>query len=163
MKRSVLICAIGLLICTSGWADQPSSFDLVLQHYEPIRQALIADSLDGVAEHGRAIAKELRSLQADFSHQRAGASPEAAMVIKERLPGMITAAEAMAGADSLEAARDAFYQLSVPMVRWQEGVAEDSRPAVAYCPMYKRSWLQPGEEIGNPYGGMPRCGTIVSK
>jgi hypothetical protein len=28
--------------------------------------------------------------------------------------------------------------------------------------MYRRSWLQPSEEIGNPYGGMPRCGQIVS-
>jgi hypothetical protein len=163
MKRSVLTCALGLLTCTSVWAGQPSSFDLVLQHYEPVRQALIADSLDGVAERGRAIAKELRTLQADFSHQRAGASHEVAMVVREKLPAMITAVRDLAEADSLEAARDAFYRLSVPMVRWQEGVAEGSRPAVTYCPMYKRSWLQPGEEIGNPYGGMPRCGTIVSR
>ena len=40
------------------------------------------------------------------------------------------------------------------------GVAE---PAGAYCPMHKRSWLQPDGEIGNPYGGMPRCGEIVAK
>jgi hypothetical protein len=163
MKLSLLISVIGVLTCTCASAAQQLSFDIVLQHYEPIRQSLIADSLDGVAEHGRAIVKELLALQADFSQHRAGASHEAAMVVKEKLPGMITAAQALAEADTLEGARDAFYQLSVPMVRWQEGVAEGNRPAVAYCPMYKRSWLQPGEEIGNPYGGMPRCGTIVSK
>jgi hypothetical protein len=75
---------------------------------------------------------------------------------------MISAADAIAAATSLEAARDGLYELSKPMVRWREGVAESGRPAVAYCPMHKRSWLQPGEEIGNPYGGMPRCGSIVS-
>jgi hypothetical protein len=163
MKRSLLICVLGLLTCASAWAGQPSSFAVVLQHYEPIRQSLIADSLDDVAEHGKAIAKELKALQADFSHQRAGVSHEVAMVVKEKLPDMIAAANALREADTLEAARSAFYGLSVPMVRWQEGVAEESRPAVAYCPMHKKSWLQPGEKIGNPYGGMPGCGTIVSK
>ncbi len=76
---------------------------------------------------------------------------------------MIEAANALAEADSLDGARIAFYQLSLGLVRWQEGRDEGSRPSVAYCPMYKRSWLQPGEKIGNPYGGMPGCGTIVSK
>ena len=63
----------------------------------------------------------------------------------------------------LEAARSAFYALSMPMVQWREGLAEGSRPSVAYCPMHKKSWLQPGSKIGNPYGGMPGCGKIVSK
>ncbi len=76
---------------------------------------------------------------------------------------MIAAADAMAKAKSLEPARTAFYDLSKSLVRWREGVAEGSRPSVAYCPMYKRSWLQPGQQIGNPYGGMPGCGKIVSE
>ena len=76
---------------------------------------------------------------------------------------MIDAADAIAAATTLEAARDGLYALSKPMVRWREGVENNGRPAVAYCPMHKRSWLQPGEEIGNPYGNMPRCGSIVSR
>jgi hypothetical protein len=84
-------------------------------------------------------------------------------VVQEKLDEMIAAADAIASAKSLEAARDGFYGLTKPMVRWREGLAQSDRPAVAYCPMHKRSWLQPGEEIGNPYGGMPRCGSIVSK
>ena len=121
--------------------------------------------MDGVNEHGEAIAAELRDLKADFSAERAGASGEAAEVVREKLDEMIAAADAIASAKSLEPARDGIYDLTKPLVRWCQGVAEGDRPVVAYCPMYKRSWIQPrgDHEIGNPYGGMPRCGEIVSK
>jgi hypothetical protein len=159
----MLICALAFVTCASAWAGHPSSFDTVINHYEPIRLALLEDSTNGVAEHGKAIASELKALQADFSHERVGASHESMMVVKERLPGMIAAAEFLAKAESLEAARSAFYDLSVSLVQWREGVTGEGRPSVAYCSMHKKSWLQPGEKIGNPYGGMPGCGKIVSK
>lgn len=163
MKKAMLICTLAFVTCAPAWAGHPSSFDAVIEHYEPIRLALIEDSTEGVTENGKAIAAELKALQADFSHERVGATHEVMMVVKEKLPSMIAAAEALAEATSLEAARDAFYELSVSLVRWQEGLPEGDRPSVAYCPMHKRSWLQSGEKIGNPYGGMPGCGTIVSK
>ena len=153
MKKAVFLCAALILASVAGWAAGPSAFDAVMEHYEPVRLALIGDSMDEVNSHGKA----------DFSPERAGASGEAAAVVEEKLPEMIAAADAIANAKSLEAARDGLYELSKPMVRWREGVARNGRPSVAYCPMHKRSWLQPGEEIGNPYGGMPRCGSIVSK
>jgi hypothetical protein len=134
-----------------------------MEYYEPVRLALIGDSMDEVNSHGKAIAAELRALESDFNTDRAGISGETAAIVKEKLPEMIAAADAIASAKSLEVARDGFYELSKPMVRWREGMENSNRPAVAYCPMHKRSWLQPDEEIGNPYGGMPRCGSIVSK
>jgi hypothetical protein len=163
MKTTILISVICILVGTTLWAGGPSSFEVVMEHYEPIRLALFADSIDGVNAHGKAIASELRALQADFSSDRADASGEAAMVVQEKLDVMIAAADAIAAAEALEVARDGFYALTKPMVLWREGLSQSDRPAVAYCPMHKRSWLQPGEEIGNPYGGMPGCGSIVSK
>lgn len=163
MKKTVLTCALSLIVGFSISAEQPSSFEVVLEHYEPIRLALLEDSMEGVSINGTAIANELRHLQGKFSDQRVGASAEVAKTVQEYLPAMIAAADAMAKATSLEPARSAFYDLSKPLVRWREGVAEGSRPSVAYCPMYKKSWLQPGQKIGNPYGGMPGCGKIVSK
>jgi len=163
MKKTGLIFLLAFAVGGLVGAADETSFDAVIEHYEPIRLALIADSMDGVNSHGKAIAAELRALDADFSPERAGASGEAAAVVKEKLPEMIAAADAIATAKSLETARDGLYELSKPMVRWREGVSQNGRPLVAYCPMHKRSWLQPGEEIGNPYGGMPRCGSIVSK
>ncbi len=163
MSKKILLVMVVSLAASGAWAGEPSSFDAVMEHYEPVRLALVGDSMEGVNEHGKAIAAELRALRADFSSDRAGASGEALVVFKEKLPEMIEAADAIASATSLETARDGLYALSKPMVRWREGVSESGRPAVAYCPMHKRSWLQPGEKIGNPYGGMPGCGSIVSK
>ena len=163
MKKTVMIFVFSLLVGATSWAATPSSFDAVMEHYEPIRLALLGDSMDGVNANGKAIAAELRALGADFSPDSAGASAETAAIVQAKLEEMAAAADAIATAKSLEEARDGFYALTKPMVRWREGVAQNDRSAVAYCPMHKRSWLQPGEEIGNPYGGMPGCGSIVSK
>ena len=148
-----------------AWSALATTFDAVVEHYEPIRLALLGDSLDGVNDHGKAIATELRALEAEFSADKAGAEGDAVTVVREKLGEMIGAADALAAATTLEAARDAIYALTKPMVRWRQGVSAPDQPVVAYCPMYKRSWLQPkGDlEIGNPYGGMPRCGEIVSE
>ena len=165
MKLKSLICAVIVAVCPTVFAAGTTTFDTIMEHYEPIRLALLEDSMDGVNDHGRAIAAELRALESDFSAERAGASDEAVAIVEEKLDEMIAAADAIAEAASLEAARDGFYALTKPLVRWREGVRGSGRPAVAYCPMHKRSWLQPTDdlEIGNPYGGMPRCGEIVAK
>ena len=163
MSKHLFLVIVMSLAAAGGWADEPSSFDAVMEHYEPVRLALIADSMDGVNTHGKAIAAELRALDQNFSSERAGASGEAVQVVREQLPEMIDAADAIANATSLQAARDGLDALSKPLVRWWEGVTQSGRPSVAYCSMHKRSWLQPGDEIGNPYGNMPRCGSIVSK
>ena len=163
MRKTVLICAAVLAFAPSLWAAGATTFDTLMEHYEPIRLALLEDSLDGVNAHGKAIAAELRSLESDFSAERSGASGDAVEVVREKLDEMIAAADTIAAAPSLEAARDGIYDLTKPLVRWRQGVPANGRPKVAYCSMYKRSWLQPGDEIGNPYGGMPRCGEIVSK
>ena len=163
MKKMGMMIAIALASVQTSWAVGPSVFDEIMAHYEPIRLALLEDSLEGVNGHGKAIAAELRALEADFSADRAGASGEAVTVVEEKLGEMIAAADAIASASSLEAARVGIYELTKPMVRWRQGVSSPGRHAVAYCPMYKRSWLQPDGEIGNPYGEMPRCGEIVAK
>ena len=98
MKKALLICALAFVTCAPAWAGHPSSFEAVMKHYEPIRLTLLEDSTKGVAEHAKAIENELKALQAEFSHERVGASHEAMMVVKEKLPGMITSAEALATA-----------------------------------------------------------------
>ncbi len=163
MKKIVLMGVFGLALSAPVWGDGHNTFEAVMDHYESVRLALLNDSMIDVNENGKAIASELRALEADFSADRAGATGEAVDVVREKLDEMIAAADTIAAATTLEAARDGLYALSKPLVRWREGVEDIHRPAVAYCPMHKRSWLQPGEEIGNPYGGMPGCGSIVSK
>ena len=161
-KMSMTICMAAASLRAAAVAGA-STFDTVMEHYEPVRLALMGDTMDGVNEHGAAVAVALRALKADFSAERAGVSPDVASAVQSKLDDMIATADELARAASLQAARDAFYELSMPLVRWHSGVDQSARPAVAYCPMHKRSWLQPDGEIGNPYGNMPRCGEIVSK
>jgi hypothetical protein len=127
-------------------APAPAGFDAVLGHYEAVRKALLADTVAGIPNHAAAIGKLAKDAPADLA------------------PKIALAATRLAAAKDLKAARDAFYELSKPMVRWQEAASSKGH-MVAYCSMSKRSWVQPKGEIGNPYYGkaMPTCGEVVSK
>ena len=156
--------ALWALVAPIAHAAEPeeSAFDGILVHYEAIWQALTQDTFDGVTEHGGAIQQIVSDLEGDFSAERAGVAADAAGEVEALLPELATAAESLSASDSLEAARDAFYDLSKPLVRYRKA-ATGQRPVVAYCSMAKRSWLQPEGEIGNPYYGsaMLTCGEVV--
>jgi hypothetical protein len=155
---------LALVLVTPGIATAVDGLGAVLPDYEQIRQALVADSLAGVAAPAAALRETAESLEADLSAARAGVPAAKLSEVESLLPEVIEAARALETAESLDAARDAFYALSKPLVRWRQ--AADEGPAVAFCPMAKRSWLQPGDqEIRNPYLGkdMSTCGQIVSK
>jgi hypothetical protein len=137
--------------------------DLV-EHYQPVRDALLADTLDGVAGHAKAMAAAARDLHAGFSAEAAGVPAAQAAEVKAALPELARAADALAAAKDLAAARAAFGDLSEALVAWHEAVP-GSELAVAYCPMAKASWLQPDGDVGNPYMGqkMAKCGKVVSR
>jgi hypothetical protein len=150
MKRIAMISLILGLVLTAGPVfSSPSpatKFDAVLGHYEAVRQSLLADSMAGIPAHAAAIAKLGKDAPAD-------------------LVSLITAAASkLKATKDLNAARDAFADLSKPLVRWRKAVGGKGT-IVAFCSMTKKSWLQPKGEIGNPYYGksMPRCGEVVSK
>lgn len=144
--------------------EVPDAFQTVVGHYEAMRQSLIRDSAEGIAEHARAIAEAARGLQDDLTAERARVPARHLDAVRELLPGLVAGADAVAGAEDLAASRAAFYELSKPLVRWREH-AGGARPVVAYCSMANKSWLQPDEPLGNPYYGtsMLRCGTVVSR
>lgn len=139
------------------------AYAAITADYEAIRQALIADGVAGVAERAGSLAETARGLAADFDAEHAGVAGEAAEQASALLPEIAAAADAVAEAEGLVAVRDAFYELTKPLVRFN-ALVDGERPAVAYCPMAQRSWLQPAEdEIGNPYYGesMLHCGSLV--
>ena len=149
MKRfGMTLLALALLL-TAGpafSAPAPTGFDAVLGHYETIRKALINDTMAGIPAHAAEIAKLAKSAPADLA------------------PRIASAAKKLSATKDLKTARDAFYELSKPMVRWREAAGSKAH-VVAYCSMSKRSWIQPKGEIGNPYYGkaMATCGEVVSK
>lgn len=151
MKRfGTTLLTLALLLTAgplfSAPAPAPAGFDAVLGHYEAVRKALLADTVAGIPAHAAEITRLAKSAPADLA------------------PQIAEAARKLSVAKDLQTARDAFYELSKPMVRWREAAGSKSN-VVAYCSMSKRSWLQPKGEIGNPYYGksMATCGEVVSK
>lgn len=75
----------------------------------------------------------------------------------------IAPAKAISTAADIKAARTAFGDLSDIMLALAGDGTGGKDVRVAYCPMVKKSWLQTGTEIANPYYGasMLRCGTFT--
>jgi len=138
-------------------------FTDISDHYEAIRQGLIEDSTEGVAEHTEAISIAARDLEQDFNASAAGVSSDEAAAVKALLPEIVDRASRVAVAENIEDIRTEFAELTKPLVRWHEMV-KGPRPVVAYCPMVKNAWLQPDEAIGNPYAPyMLHCGEVVQR
>jgi len=142
----------GLLAAPAARAADETPFAEMAGHYEAIWRTLAGDSVDGVAEHARAIA----AVADEADH------PAAA---RETAPAILEHARALtqkAAAGDLDAAREAFGELTKPLVRYRKAVGAE-RLKVAYCPMAKKVWLQPEGEIGNPYYGseMLTCGSFL--
>ena len=107
--------------------------------YEAVRQGLLAGSLRAT----RASAKTLADV----------ARAQKNVAIAKRAIDVANAAD-------LDEARAAFAPLSDEMIKLRNA-SKGARPAVATCPMLKKSWLQPKGEIGNPYNAeMAKCGEI---
>ena len=166
MSRVFWVVTVVLLgLAHSGFAVEPVFQDLV-EPYETIRLQLLEDRSEGVARRAATLKTVLEGLQADFTVERAGVSVEDGEVLKELLPPMVEAVSRLAQATDLQGARDAFYDLSKPMVRYHAMLGEKVGTVAVYCSMARRSWLQPAEsEIGNPYHGqaMAACGEVVSQ
>ncbi len=165
MKRASFVLTLALLVALPALATPPAaSFHSVLVPYESVRQALVADDFATARRAAAGLEKAVSALGDSMSAGAAGVSADQVAEVRGLLPELRAAAASLAAAADLASARDAFYALSKPLVRWRGAAGEG--PAVVYCPMKKRSWLQPaGETIGNPYYGqkMATCGDVVSK
>jgi mono/diheme cytochrome c family protein len=124
----------------------PSAIATIVDPYLQIQRALNLDSIDGIADRAREIAKAAAA---------AGASAEA-----------IRAAAVAINATSLDKARAGFAQLSdaVIAVVDQTGTTVAADVQLAYCPMLQKHWLQRGAQIQNPFYGkqMSECGRVVT-
>ena len=107
-------------------------------NYETVRQGLLKNSL--------------KDVQASAATLSAGAA-------KAKQAEIAKAADAVAKSDDLKKAREAFGTLSDEMIKLRASATGD-RPAIAYCPMVKKSWLQSkSDAISNPYEpAMKECG-----
>ncbi|HET8796626.1 MAG TPA: DUF3347 domain-containing protein [Thermoanaerobaculia bacterium] len=134
MKKLILILALLAFPLMAS----PALFS----RYEAVRQALLKGSFADVQKNAAALAAQAKTAK------------QAEVAAK---------AEAVAKSADLAAARTAFGPLSEEMLKVREG-AKGDRPSVYYCPMVKKSWLQPKGEVGNPYdSAMEKCGMLKSE
>lgn len=145
--RQVATCLLVAGFIGTAAAQQPApppsakaTMDL-FEHYETVRSALSADSFPDIAKPGAALAAAVEPV--------GGAEAQ-------------KAATALASAQTLEAARTHFGELSAILVPIFQAAAIPG--ATAYvCPMKKQPWMQKGDQMRNPYYGkaMPTCGSAL--
>jgi enoyl-CoA hydratase/carnithine racemase len=114
-----------------------------LGQYDAVRLALVGDKLD----EARAAAREL-----------------ATAAVAD--PPFAAAAQSLAAASEIGAARSAFGELSRLLIRQLGSATPAPRLVVYHCPMFEGFawWVQPKAGIANPYMGqaMPECGAETS-
>jgi Cu(I)/Ag(I) efflux system membrane fusion protein len=136
----------------------------LLKAYFEIQKALAGDDFPGSKSAASAIATNLAEIDAG------SLAGQALAFWKESQAVLGHAASKIAAAADIEAARAAFKHLDGSLTTALEslGLPADSGPIYrVYCPMAfddrGASWLQPDEEIRNPYFGasMLRCGVVT--
>lgn len=136
--RAFVTVFVSLLVTGSLLANETK----IYSSYEITRQALLKNSVADVQKGAKNLASAARS---------------------EKQELIAVQAQTLAEANDIVSARRVFAALSDEVIKFRSaGCCE--RPAVAYCSMEKKSWLQPaGAAIANPYvdGGMRTCGHFV--
>ena len=139
MVKHALIALAVVVVATPAPA---AVADGLAAPYLHIQLALANDSMDGVAAAAGTLAAEAAAL----------GDPARAIA---------AAARALAAAEDLKTARAVFGPLRDALIAYGEEVGFGEL-RVAYCPMARKSWVQKGAEILNPFYGssMLDCGTF---
>jgi hypothetical protein len=148
-RRYAAIAAIAAALSVSLPARAAAGdITAVLDPYFSIQTQLADDKLDGLAGH----ANELAAGAAELGD---AAAPVA------------TAARELAASTTLASARTAFEKVTTALTSYAQATKArlGSDIVTAYCPMVKKTWMQKGESLRNPYlgRGMPGCGEVVKR
>jgi multidrug efflux pump subunit AcrA (membrane-fusion protein) len=137
--------------------DEPAqeSIDRLVKAYLVIQETLTRDETKGTASRLQVIRADAALLSQTTDESVAG-------------PAERIARAATGQPDDLDALRDVFEAISNPLIELMRvaPAGESVAPAVyeTYCPMVKKSWLQPSREVANPYAPyMLRCGTVKAE
>jgi len=140
--------SLAALVCLSGVARAGDPVLALLDPYFRIQTQLTSDTTDGIKSDAALIATSAQELG------EAGKS-------------IAAAATTLGATSSLADARVAFAKLSDAVIAYADGAKVNPGADVhtMYCPMEKKSWLQKGDKVRNPYAGkaMSDCGERKKK
>jgi Protein of unknown function (DUF3347) len=141
MTRGLLV--LSACVAAVALVRAADSFTSLLEPYFRIQTALVDDRTDTLKADAAEVVRQAK-MMGDEGKAIAGAAAE------------------LDEASNLELARTAFGKLSDAVIAYSERMKASPGGDVAtmYCPMVKKSWLQKGESVRNPYYGkaMPGCG-----
>jgi hypothetical protein len=149
--KKMLMLPLLLLIESALAASPPTSVDQLMGQYFLMQKSLAADSVNGVSQSAAGIVKISREAAVTESGAKA------------QLTAISEAAAKLNNAD-LKTARKEFGDLSDRVIAYLKvSGAKRNPPYQFYCPMVKKSWLQPDKQTRNPYYGssMLTCGELV--
>jgi hypothetical protein len=145
---SRVFLVLALLVAARGVARAGDPVLALLDPYFRIQTQLTSDTTEGIKSDAALIAKGAQELG------DAGKS-------------IGTAADLLGAASTLADARAAFSKLSDAVIAYADLVKANPGSDVhaMYCPMEKKSWLQKGDKVRNPYTGkaMSDCGEKKKK
>lgn len=153
---SLVAATLITLPAVAGSEKFDAAMNPIVDQYLKIHAALAGDKTAGVGKAAKAIvglSKKLNARSVQGEHAKHYA------MLPQKLKA---AAGKLAKASKIDAAREAFKELSRPLAMW----VSMSKPAginVMFCSMAKGSWLQKDASIRNPYYGakMLSCGEVV--
>lgn len=120
----------------------------VIDPYLRVQVKLAADTVDGLAGDATAIV----AAAAQFGKDGAA---------------LTAAAKHLQAATTIDAAREAFWNVTTALFAYADTTKTDLGPDVrrTFCPMENKSWAQKDGEILNPYAGkkMLHCGVFTDK
>ncbi len=166
MKRVILTLFTFVLACAPSAAALAGTqaFDAqmkpVAKSYLVIQAALASDSMEGVKAAATDLAEAAKN---PILLDPKTVSGEHAKHYVGLAGKIVAAAEAVAKAEDIAAAREAFKILSRPLAMWA-GMSKPEGIYVIFCSMAKGSWLQSEAAIRNPYYGakMLACGEVIN-
>jgi len=131
------------------------SIDRLVEAYLVIQETLTRDETKGTSTRLQAIGEAAAVLSNTTNEQVAGPAERIALAANRR-------------PEDLDTLRDTFEAISNPLIELVRVAApgESVAPALyeIYCPMVKKSWLQPSRTVANPYAPyMLRCGTVKAE
>ncbi len=134
--------------------------DAVVEAYLAIQKALASDDTTATMDAAKATKGKLDLVQMELLQG------DAHIAWMEHLKNLNTTLGKLAGANTLESQREAFYSLSQQLAKTIQAFPIPHNVYQAFCPMAfdgaGATWLQDGEEVANPYFGemMLGCGEI---
>jgi hypothetical protein len=135
----VLICLLFTVACEA----EPTALTPLFENYLALQTALASDNLQDAAR----AAKQMQT-----SVPQKGKDEK----MTDQLSKVSLLAGNISAAKDLEQARKTFGEMSVLMIalKPESGV----KVSEYFCPMVKKSWLQKGDKVQNPYFGKQMIG-----